>query len=788
MTHHRPIRTARGRLFGLVVGLAFHLVAAPPSTAARLDVGFGGSGPGNAVEANLRCTPVGSTSGATTGIIEPVEVKIVAPWQGEVALDQRAIWRVEIHAAGHWASSILVSPAQQAQARLTLWPTGRLVGTLLVPPGEAMPAELSARFGRAPAAGQAKDDKAPEGSVDCSIEERRWRCEVPAGALDLRLRAPGFISQYRFAVSVPPAKDTDLGPLNLRRGASVVGFLEVEGGIVVPREAKVSLSAQAVGLPTTPADVERREGLRETAAVSERGFFHFEGIKPGAYVLEAEQKGSAPARLAPVIVEENSETQLREPLVLRPPLTLRANIIPGLGIGGTQWRVELLTGDAASPVVDSLGTARAEVDGRYERRGLAPGTYTLRVTDAQGDALAWHEVLLEHDTEIDIRLDLTEIAGRAWLGKEPLAATLIFGGERGGVRLKMTSDEDGHFRGVLPRSGVWTVSVDARSEGVRRKMKVHVPAAEGSEPAEVEVRLPATHVGGRTVNEGGQPIARAMVKLTEGASGELNLGRSDAEGTFTFVGMSEGDLYLDAYWLGPDGSELQAEPQRISLTEEQPQTDLTVVLRKKVAFEAELTSSAGPVAGALVFGVPRKGGLEYPLAVQPQAASDVEGRFQLQLPADYDSLELIILPPGFALTIRRIAGRTAGLNRIAVDEAGGNLTLRTRDALHLEDRESLRPIVSVAGTVLDPSLLQQWARTNGEVNRAPEFLVVPRLPAGAYMACWLGIQDHVATLAGGVTLSAVLQRRASEGACVAGELPALGELSLALPAPKKVNE
>jgi hypothetical protein len=58
---------------------------------------------------------------------------------------------------------------------------------------------------------------------------------VPAATFDFVLSAEGFIPQYRWGLKVLAGKTTDLGTVELKRGASVAGWVEVEGDRSTPR-------------------------------------------------------------------------------------------------------------------------------------------------------------------------------------------------------------------------------------------------------------------------------------------------------------------------------------------------------------------------------------------------------------------------------------------------------------------------------------------------------------------------------------------------------------------------
>jgi hypothetical protein len=740
------------------------------------------------VEATLVATPAGGREDGEPAKLAPVERRIKVPWHGSLDLDARALWRLSVKAPRFWAAEGVAVPGRGAPLILTLWPTGTLSGTVQPPRGEGAPKELKVRFSPEPSEDQGGPKEPPEGTVDCPVQDLRWSCEVPAGRLDLRLRAAGFISDYRWGADLAAGKRLELGATALRRGASVVGFVEVEAGSLDPASCKVWLDPVVQGLPPAYEDSERRQRLRESATVDERGFFHFQGIPPGSYEVTAVQPGLAPARQVPIPVEENSETQLRHRLVLQTPLTFSVEIDPPLDPFGGRWSLVLLPqrtpSSSSSRIVDQ---GQATQDGRYEKKGIPPGDYVLEVLDSHGSRSGWEELALDSTSgPIRVALDLTTVEGRVSLGEDPLAAKLAFGGRAGALRIEMTADDEGEFSGMLPKPGEWKVYVEAKKPSVRRTVKVDVEPEGGSGVARVEIRLPDSRIGGETVDEEGKPLPGAMVPAADPVAGEAVWTLSGEDGRFSFSGLEEGMVAVGAQREGPAGRTLEAAPQMMPIVQGRHTDDLRLVLRAMAEVSGRVVGGGRPVPGALVEAVPKKAGRELPFALAPEATTDVSGQFRLAVPAGTESIDLTVLPPGFVLTTATLAGLAREPVVLSVDERGGTLVLEADTGLAGADRSRPQPVVLFKGSVLDLSTLRQWAAINGEGKGDPSRLEVPHLPPGPYAACWLRLDDYLKTIPGqGAaqdSLGALFRRQAAAGRCASGELSAYGELSLALPA------
>lgn len=723
-------------VLGLLLTLALASGPLAASVALEVHLAFRGAPAGQEpVPVVVRAVP--SSPGPSASPASPpapgVEVRGTAPGSVRMELDGSRIWQISAQAESFWSAEVLASPSPASPTvTVDLWPAGTLQGSLQVAPGEKMPPELSIRFRTAPEKGVLSE----EHTVVCPVVEGKWACQLPSRKLDLRLRARGFVSHYRWGVTVPAGGNLPLGILSLQKGASVVGRVEAEEGVVSAAQCQVDLSPMTSGRGGSPEDRERRSGLKLSAKVDERGFFHFEGVKPGSYVLSARQPGFAPAEIFPVSVLETSESDVRQPLLLRRPAALTVVLDPPLDPWNQPWRV-LLFGRSPSPGSEnSLGSGTANPEGRFTREGLAPGEYEIEVQDERGASFASQEVRLERDgPPVEIHLPLVWVAGTIRLGDEPLAAArLWFGGRNGRQSVLLQSGEEGDFEGALPREGDWEIDVAASSPFVERRLpKVSVRLLPGADTAKVTIDLPATHLSGEVVDAEGKRVPRASILSVDPEALHPVSLEADDEGRFELAGLPEGTLILSAKKAG-----LQSEEVAVSLSESSEPPPVRLVLRKLREVTGVLAAPAGGLPGVKIFAMAPDRNNPAALPASVHTTTDVEGRFRLEVPEKTTDLLLIALPPGYTLFARSWRGIPEGPLQLAAESQGGTLRLVPGSS---GDASAAQAVVTVNGVFLDAILLGAWAALQGERNTDQAVLQVPQVPAGAYTACWVSQEE-----------------------------------------------
>jgi hypothetical protein len=752
----------------VAVALAPHLAAAVPlQVELRLPAG---AVAGGAIRARVEATSVGTRADAATAA-----VTAEAPLPGTVTLDlpPGSTWALAVDAGGYWSLPTVVAvTAEPERATVELLPAGRVAGTVRTPPDQRSPGELILRFRPAPGAGL----DLPEVTASCAVAEGRFACTVPAGSLDLRLRARGFLTHSFWGAKVPAGGAFEAGTLALRPGASVVGWIPAPDRELRYEECAVTLQPLTAGTPPSLADAERGPALVQQETVSSRGYFELTGVAPGRYRLTVRHPRFAPAEVAPLDVLPGAETEIHA-IHLEPAAVLEVRIEPPRGPGGERWTVTLRRDEPISVATAHEGPAGD--DGNLRVPDLAPGLYRLEVSGGPGTR--WAHQLLEVTPGMApqvVQLPFLTVEGEVRLGDEPLAATVWFGGLFGAVRIPARSDDEGRFTVVLPEQDEpWRVEiVNPRREihHVVRELPVH--EAPGRSVARVLLEVPDTTLRGVALDEAGRPVARA--RILAGRAGAAPTATSRADGTFELRGLEPGDWRLEAEASGAAHQRLHAEIVEVHLEEERPVEDLRLILRPRLALSGQVVGPAGNgIAGALLYGVldQEQHLLERYL---PQATTDVAGSFTLDLPARATGLDLFVLAPGFALRQLRVDARSREPLVLPVHPVGGTVVVTYRGGAEIADALKQLATSLFHERHIPPGVARHWAGIQG-VREEPGRYVIPLLEPGPYTACY-GVYDQV--YRSGRLPAEVAPR------CVSGHLAPHGELRLDLPVPGTASD
>lgn len=655
----------------------------------------------------------------------PLLAKLPANTQWTLSSEIPGYWSPQeiIHSSGHGTSSVHT---------LVLWPTGKVEGVVkLQDSKQKMPGSFEVRLEPPPV--KSKDSNAPRGVVACPIgEQGAWVCELPAGTLDVAFRAAGFIPHYRWGMEVRSGKTLKVGTLVLRQGASLVGWVEVEGGTLETGKCVARLEpllAPGQGKPQIEA---RLRGATLEQPVNKEGFFQLEGIAPGNYRIEVRQPEYASARAFPIEVWERSETAVKQPLVLRRPLTLDLSISPPVDWLDRPWKVSLQRRSdfSASVEPDSLVESAADRQGRLRIAGQTPGRFHLAVADSQGNNFySVRDLRIEgpEDARQSIEIDLVTVRGRVSLGEEPLEATLWFGGRFGSVKSQMESDAEGEFQGVLPREGEWKVEIRAGNPPLDTHAKVEVKADDRDE-ARVEIVLPDTLVFGKVVDESGRPAPGARVTVDSLIS--ITEIQAEKDGTFELRAIPKGKIILWARSSSPEGP-LTSDQRILETFDSQPSGPVDLVLRRTKDFSGRIRSSRGPVAGAMV----TVASLRPAMGRTESARTGLDGRFSVKVPGKAEMLAVVVSPPGGALKAFQVPAIGDPVVLQVTEEAGD---LEVVLPVSTEEAAEKGFVLSLTqdGVFLSPSLLLRWAEGHGVPHITPSGVQAPRLAPGEYEACF----------------------------------------------------
>ncbi len=721
------------------------------------------SAAGKALTAKLTLAPLNGAG------VEARSLSASVPGTAEPDVPPGSAWQLSVGVQGYWSAPRIVVGGQVARP-VELLPAGALAGEVVMPGGEAVPPALTLRFRSAPGAAHALEETAES----CAIVERHFRCDLPAGSLDLRLRARGFLTVYRWGVLVPLHGKLELGSLQLRPGSSVVGWVDAPARDFRFQDGSVELAPQVAGVPSTAAESGRREERTVQTKVNTRGFFEFSAVAPGGYVLVVRHPGYAPTRLFPVLVYANAETEPR-PIQLQPAVRFEARLEPPADPYGTRWQIVLWKRGAVPGQLDVVSRSVAASDGVWRADAVEPGDYVLEVRGAYSSRWAFKDLSLQPGmAPYEVHLPLVEVEGTVAIGDDPLESLLWFGGQNGAQRVAARSDRKGRFAVVLPQRPSWDVQVENAPLHISGWVKnLAIREVPGTRAAKVTIELPDTTVRGDVQDDQGRAVPKADVMAVGDQVASAVAVAPD--GGFEFKGFDPGTWRFEAQAAGgADG--LFADSVEISLADHQAVEAVHLVLRKRILVSGQVVTPAGdPLPGAKVTGLIEQAAR--PLSsVEPSAYSDVNGVFELRLPAETQGLQLTVMPPGYAVTQLRVDARSSAPLVIPVSQVGGTVVVEYASRAAAE-APWLRGSTSLFHEYLlpYPTPLLDWAAINGTVQPSAARFVLPMLEPGRYTACWK---------TGSLVAASGLLPGGSDASCATGELSPFGELLLNIPVPE----
>ncbi|HSK75350.1 MAG TPA: carboxypeptidase-like regulatory domain-containing protein, partial [Thermoanaerobaculia bacterium] len=428
------------------------------------------------------------------------------------------------------------------EVQLRLFPMGRIRGKLIRPDAGALPASVT--VGVQSTASQPGKGDALDATIPCPVHEERLDCAVPAGRVDLRLRAEGFTPLYLWDLTLPARESKDLGTLRLQRGASVVGWVQEEDGRPASG-VRVELAPHHVGSSLSIVVSRELERMKLEGKSNEKGFFQLTGVSPGRYVLTASKEGFAPVRVQPVDVRPDLEAQVIEKLRLARPVVFEVVVDPPIEPYGKPWEIELLRRTSPSERPTDRIAGKISLEGTWKSPGIPPGTYELGILGDLGTR--WHSESLEiepGEPPLHVEIPVLRIKGTVSIGDEPLPATVWLGRE--GRSLRFDTDVDGSFEGLLPEEGTWRVELKSSDEGWRIFLEpVEIKMPPGKNLAEVKLEVPDTRLAGEVVDPSGRPVPGASVRFYSGPRKSSD-DRTNKNGEFETLGLTPGPLVVSA--------------------------------------------------------------------------------------------------------------------------------------------------------------------------------------------------------------------------------------------------
>ncbi|HEX2120352.1 MAG TPA: carboxypeptidase-like regulatory domain-containing protein, partial [Thermoanaerobaculia bacterium] len=550
-------------------------------------------------------------------------------------LDREENWRISLRDSGCWAAPVTIDSTRSIPDGglvIHTWPKRLLRGTWRLPAGARAPKRLHVTLQSAPNAAAAN---LPEKVVEpCTSDGAEWRCEVPAAVLDLRLEAEGFAPVYVWERDLRE-KDADLGAIKLNPGASLAGWVVRTDGDSVGAEVELRPAAAA----ETAAVTQRLNAQASKVKTNARGFFQFGAVPAGMYTVTVKAEDMAVTRVEDVRIAEAREYAL-EAIRLQSLGRVEVALTPALTPRQGLWEVRLrpLGNKTTDLQPEVLAKHAVNEHGQWSRGGLEPGLYVLAVFDEAGSRVAERELDLRGQTEsVNISIGEIQVSGRVRMGTKSVRASLRF--ESDGARVVMETDAGGAFTGTLPKEGTWRVQVSFTD--VLQRLRVHRVNVkrEGESVARVDIDLPGGVIEGRVVDDRGNGVAEAEVRVLRGPAAETN-GATDKSGHFTLLGVQNGAVRIHALKNGLESEEVDYHVADSS-------TPVTLQLRDQVSIGGRVRMPNGsPVTGALIryfYG-----------SRTDEAISGPSGSFAFKVPRGLRSMVVVVLATGLPIKVDEV--------------------------------------------------------------------------------------------------------------------------------------
>ena len=723
-----------------LVALALLAVALPgEARGAQVSLAVRGPALGSPLEVRLVAEPL---DGRPTSDRREVAARVSDRADVDVPIDGAKRWRLRALAEGFWSDPVVVESGDRSIPQLTLWPAGSVAGGFGPFSGAGgLPESMLIRFEQG---GKSGDEivgsggpvraTVPTGVEEVPIERGRWRCVVPAGVQNLRIRIKGYATIFRMDVLVKSGETADLGDLEVPAGSSVVGRI-VRPKIAPDQKEGASKEAQVLILRSVAKKLVPEGKL----VFGFDGVFAATGLPSGHYMVVASGAGYLSDRLE-VDLGGSDEIEL-PPLSLNAACRIQVEVNPPADPRGGAWQVLLLDarpGRGQAPVHE----ASANPSGRWAFDRAAGGRpYRLKVKTS------WDETWWVDDAEFipsdqkmerKIRMDPVKIAGTARLGKEGLGGQIVF--EDRGVSVRMAMGH-GLFAGLLPRAGGWKARVLSDAPPVIRSLDVDVPSGGG----EVTLDLPATAVEGEVVDEAGARVPGVTLYVTrvnpvESAEYDLD------DGAILLGGLAAGEYKALARGTTPHRESLI---YRFKVNEDGSSDPfpLRIVATLKRKLQGRVVSPDGrPLPGARIQLTASAGDIRVAMGITEK--TDADGRFGIDIRADQETPCLVVMPQGLPIRILQVSDRDEE-QKVVVAPEGGVLSLRSEKRLGQSSPpagQSLKYLMRencVFAVLVFETLGGTFSIVGGE-----SFLATPPVEPGTYTLCGL-MPGEISSFTGG---------------------------------------
>jgi protocatechuate 3,4-dioxygenase beta subunit len=373
-------------------------------------------------------------------------------------------------------------------------------------------------------------DPAPLGQVLTDASGRfRVALEKPGQSVAVRVLPPGLPSA-RFAGPFDSSEDTDLSEVQIPPAAPLSGRVLDENGKPIADARVYVLGGEAL--------LENDARLMSETRTGADGAFSAPDAPDGPRVLLIQASGFTP------LTHLQLERRLEERVVLRGGGTVAGTVVDSSGkpVGGV-----IVTADEVA--------AESDASGRYQLTGVAAGSREIRAVWKEEFAARRESLLVKKGQTVEVPLKLVRAAA--------VTGTIVEEGTRrpvGGARVSAFAAAASPFgrrraermartdaRGRYRVGGLATrpYTVEASRDGFLPSSLPHVAAGIQSAGAANLAMRRAASVTGRAIDEGGQAVVGARVRITQ----DMGLRRMMLRGPAAAAAFMNGGALT-----GPDGS------------------------------------------------------------------------------------------------------------------------------------------------------------------------------------------------------------------------------------------
>jgi len=719
------------RSLGAVVAVIFLFLggASSASAAAQASVSVQLEASVESLPCNSGTLSISALDSTQTGKKATVFAEVDVPGTATTRLEP-GTWRFSFTADRCWTQDVLVTvePRESGHVRLMVFPSAIATGRLGLSPATESLDEITVAF-----AASFKDPgrPGPEGKVLCPVGSNRvFLCRIPSAKLDLRISAPGFAPFYKWEVEPPTESRWDLGTVVLTSGASLSGWLVTEDNVEIsPKDIHVTLTPAGIAEAVNEGEERLRKAMTTAGVVGNNGFFQFRSLNPGEYILTVNSATYAQETVEVLVVEDRT-SELRHPILLRPPVRTELVVDPPIDYYQRNWHIEILRLDRYRSHYERVSEGEVPSTGWYEATGVNPTTHLVKVTDSQGQQVfAKTYDFSQTPTPTVLEIGMVPVEGVVTLGDEPLEARIWFGGKHGAEKVETASDEKGLFGAILPRSGVWRVELESEDPPVRRKIAdVEVDEWDGADLVAVNLQLPNTKIEGTVQTEDGAPPATTTLVYAVRGTWDRHVSvRVDRAGRFELLGLEEG--VHEIYALSADS---RSETRAVALQEDD-ERQVTLTLRKQKTVTGKVVTDDGtPVPGAFVI----VQSADQPFLPAPQVSADGGGRFEAQVPGDTHSVNVTVGSPGRTLGVYRFDVHSTDEVLVTLPQQGGALEIQLKRG-ELQRLSGHALAVFRDGLPFAEGSIGWWSQIhkNDEEVASDSTIYLPSLVPGVYEAC-----------------------------------------------------